>query len=186
MFSLFNATRAMLPGGSCNKAVEIGSIGARREVWSVTGCPSRSEPGTGNCMIGTPCAAAMPSTIWCVRVVWLVKICVNVTPRSVWTNKSTLWCPAAVNGMVGWEPSASACRTIRMEIGWVWASAGLTPQQCAVITTSVAAMRFLETRLKMHINTSSFSMTAQPNNRITGTFSPIQAYGQLFFLIILF
>jgi hypothetical protein len=90
MFSLFNATRATPPGGSCNKAVEIGSIGARREVWSVTGCPSSIEPGTGNCTIGTPCAAAMASTIWRVRVVWVVKICVNLTPRSVWTNKSAL------------------------------------------------------------------------------------------------
>jgi hypothetical protein len=32
----------------------------------------------------------MPSTIWRVRVVWVVKICVNLTPRSVWTNKSAL------------------------------------------------------------------------------------------------
>ena len=48
IFSLFSAASATLPGGRLSKAAEIGSIGARREVCSVTGCASRVEPGTGN------------------------------------------------------------------------------------------------------------------------------------------
>ena len=62
MFSLFSAASAMLPGGSFSKEVEMGSVAARRDVFSMTGCPSSVEPGTGNCITVRLCADAIAST----------------------------------------------------------------------------------------------------------------------------
>src|SRR5262245_64124500 len=71
MFSLLSATIAVLPAGRFSRAADIGSIGARRDVWSVTGCPSSVEPGAGSWVTVRPFATAIASTIFRERVVGL-------------------------------------------------------------------------------------------------------------------